>query len=56
MTERCGNPDCFNCIWLEEAVIRFNEGMKAAIIAAAADLPPITYKLWLPGDPRGGSS
>lgn len=44
----CGDPNCFNCIWLTEAIIRFNDGMQAAILAAAADLPPITYRRWLP--------
>jgi hypothetical protein len=50
MSDLCGDPNCFQCMWLTEAVIRFNDGIKAAVLAAAADLPPITYRRWLPGD------
>jgi hypothetical protein len=37
----CRDPDCIICQWIRESVIRFYDGMKAAI--AAVDMPPITY-------------
>lgn len=46
----CTEPDCVICQWIVERMIRFNDELKEAIVAMAADLPPITYKRWLPGD------
>lgn len=48
MTELCGDPNCFNCNWLTDCVIRFNDGLKAALLASAP--PPITVRRWMPGD------
>lgn len=51
----CTDPDCIACQWVGEAIMRFNDRLKAAILVAAADLPPITVRRWLPGDPEDRS-
>jgi hypothetical protein len=45
----CAQPDCVICQWLIDAVIRFNDRMKQAIMASAdADGLSITVDLWPP--------
>jgi len=48
MIDGCNDPNCVICQWIGERIIRFNDEMKAAILASAP--PPIIYRLWLPGD------
>jgi hypothetical protein len=50
MTGDCHDPDCVICQWTGERIIRFNDEMKAAILASAEDLT-VEYRRWLPGDP-----
>lgn len=45
----CNEPDCVICQWTGERIIRFNDEMKAAILASAEDLT-VEYRRWLPGD------
>jgi hypothetical protein len=49
MMDGCNEPECVICQWIGERIIRFNDEMKAALMASAP--PPITYRRWLPGDP-----
>ena len=45
----CNEPDCVICQWIADRIIKFNDDLKAAILADPP--PPMTYRRWLSDDP-----
>jgi len=49
----CAEPECVICQWICDAMIRFNDRMKEAIIASAeAEALVVHVNLWLPPIPH----